>query len=390
MDLASMLDREDFFSFFFTTVEKYYKEALDTDIIFSFANNRKNCNMVIKPKLSAASSIYISKRAREFFYSEWNIRNSLLKNCIAKIYIFFTTRTGSVFSQFRFVMMPELENHRDVIIAPNNRSIRIFDYSKNIVGCIIKDGFTDKFFKNQIDFRENYKYDFILPMLSFGEDWFQEPIMHGHPLARITNEKVYQKALHDAIDDMSILAKDTLEYSNCDEYISRLKQQIVQMLDIAKEKKKIQCDKETHKIVEFAVREAILFNQQIPTVMSHGDFQSGNIWVDREHKVWIYDWETAGRRSIWYDASVLQYSLRRNNGWKELMEIEAPLHMKRCDINYSNYSPDQYRAIKGIILLEDLCFYLEDMLELPEYWGAELYDAFIKRIVSIEKIKNSA
>ena len=40
-------------------------------------------------------------------------------------------------------------------------------------------------------------------------------------------------------------------------------------------------------------------------------------------------------------------------------------------------------------MLEDLVFYLEDMLELPENWGVELFDAFIKRIIEIEKVKNS-
>ena len=71
------------------------------------------------------------------------------------------------------------------------------------------------------------------------------------------------------------------------------------------------------------------------------------------------------------------------------MDIEAPSNMTLCDIDYSNYSSEQYRGIKGIVLLEDLVFYLEDMLELPENWGVELFDAFIKRIIEIEKVKNS-
>lgn len=389
MDLASMLEREDFFSSFFPTVEKYFSEALNIDITFSFAANRKNCNMVIKPRLSAASSINISEKAREFYYSEWNIRNSLLKNFIAKAYVFFMTRTRGAFSQFRFTLMPEPDNIRDIIIAPNNRSVRIFDYRNDVVGCVIKEGFTDKFFRNQITFRKTYCYDFILPILSYGNDWFQEAIMHGHPLARITNEGLYQKAIKVAINNMRLLAKDTLQYIDCYEYVLNLQQQILQMTNIAETKKKIIYATETYRIVEFAVREAMLFKKVVPTVMSHGDFQSGNIWVDQQEKVWIYDWETAGRRSIWYDTSVLSYSLRRHYGWKELMDIEAPSNMTLCDIDYSNYSSEQYRGIKGIVLLEDLVFYLEDMLELPENWGVELFDAFIKRIIEIEKVKNS-
>lgn len=388
MDLASMLKREDFFSSFFPTVEKYYSEALNRDVTFSFAKTRKSCNMVIKPRLSAAASVHITGKAREFYYSEWNIRNSLLKNVIAKAYVFILTRTGRLFSQFRFTLTPEPDNIQDIIIAPNNRSIRIFDYKNDVVGCIIKEGFTDKFFRNQLTFRESYSYDFILPLLSYGDDWFQEKIMHGHPLARITNEELFQKASKEAIKDLSTLAKDTIRSVECTDYVLCLQQQIIQLTKDAELKKNITCGKKIDHIVDFCVQETMGFQNGVPTVMSHGDFQSGNIWVDLQGKVWIYDWETAGRRSIWYDASVLNYSLRRQGGWKELMDIDLPTDMSLYDENTLQYSTEQFRGIKGIVLLEDIIFYLEDMLELPENWGVDLFEAFINRILEIDMIRD--
>ena len=53
------------------------------------------------------------------------------------------------------------------------------------------------------------------------------------------------------------------------------------------------------------------------------------------------------------------------------------------------YDFDKIRGIKGIVMLEDICFYLEDMLELPEKWGSELFDAFINRLVDIDIVKNN-
>lgn len=387
MDLESMLKREDFFSFFFSSVERYYQEALDESITFSFATSKRKCNMVIKPKLSAASSVRISNKAREFYYSEWNIRGSIVKNWLAKIYVFFATRTGYAFSQYRFTITPEPANCKDIVIAPNNRSIRIFDYSRDIVGCIIKSGFTDKFFKSQLEFRKKYKYDFILPLLKTGNDWFQEPIMYGHPLARITDEVLYRKAMQDAVSDMAVLAHDTILYADCDKYILGIEQKLMQMLDKAKKKKEIRYAEETRKIICFATGLAKQYRDCIPTVISHGDLQGGNIWVDLNHKTWIYDWETAERRSIWYDSSVLQYSLRRNDGWKQLMGEKFPSRMRGCEESQIEFSVEEYDAIKGVVLLEDISFYLEDMLELPEDWGADLYDAFIKRILDIDQVK---
>ena len=60
MDLYSMIEREDFFSLFFSSVEKYYKEALDKEIEFSFTSKLSECNAVIKPKLSAVVSVHMS------------------------------------------------------------------------------------------------------------------------------------------------------------------------------------------------------------------------------------------------------------------------------------------------------------------------------------------
>ena len=122
--------------------------------------------------------------------------------------------------------------------------------------------------------------------------------------------------------------------------------------------------------------------REIPTCISHGDFQTGNIWMDETGKTWLYDWETAGRRSVWYDSAVLCYSLRRPYGWSELAALPAPDRLLNCD-RRKQYCPDEFAAIKQVILMEDILFYMEDMLELPEDWGNELYDAFIERVMPL-------
>lgn len=386
MDLASMIVREDFFNHFLPTVEQYYKSVYDSPVSFAITKSIKDCNMVIKPKLSAVSSVSISKKAREFYYSEWNIRNSIIKNIIAKSYLFIATRTGRYFAQYRFKMSPEPEDIKHIIIAPNNRSIRFFNYESDVVGCMIKDGFSSKFFNNQIRFRETYKYDFILPMIDYGTNWFREPIMHGHPLARITDEKQYVSSKKDSIENMRLLAHDTVEYISSIIYIEGLFNKIMGLLERAVSQKKITTLQETKMILNYALQQAKTIKTFIPSVMSHGDLQTGNIWVDQNRKTWIYDWETADRRSAWYDASVLEYSLRRNNGWKELMSIEQPVAMNLC--NPQMPQETNYTAMKAIVLMEDLCFYLEDLVELPEQWGVEIYDSFIWRLMEIETFKN--
>lgn len=382
MDLASMLEREDFFPLFFETIKKYYKEVYDQEVVIDFADKKK-CNLVIKPFLSAATAPHMSSNARSFFYSEWNVRNSLLKYLAAKVGVAILTHSGKMFSQFTFRATPETTITSDLVIAPNNRSIRFFDYQSQTVGCMIKCGFTSKYFQNQMEFRKANSYSFMLPMLKWGEDWFVEPIMKGHPLARVTKESLYQKGIEDALEGIRQLANDTCSKIRAESYVSGLLHDIKHLLPDAELRKKVTTAALTWRISEKAADDVCGILKTIPICQSHGDFQTGNIWVDDSGKTWIYDWETVDKRSVWYDSAVLCYSLRRKRGWEELASQPKPTDLLNCD-PVKQYTSAEYRAIKEIVLLEDILFYLEDMMELPEDWGAEIYDAFIERIGKIE------
>ena len=237
MDLASMLEREDFFPLFFETIKKYYNEVYGQKVVIDFAD-KKDCNLVIKPFLSAATSPHMSSNARRFFYSEWNVRNSIPKYLAAKVGVSILTHSGKMFSQFNFRMTPESVVASDLVIAPNNRSIRFFDYRSQTVGCMIKCGFTSKYFQNQMEFRKANSYSFMLPMLKWGEDWFVEPIMNGHPLARVTKESLYQKGIEDALAGIRQLAADTISGIDAELYITGMLSSIRRLLADAEARKK--------------------------------------------------------------------------------------------------------------------------------------------------------
>lgn len=384
MDLASMLTREDFFPIFFNTIKEYYKQVYGESVEVSFCN-KKECNLIIKRRLSAATSPHISAAARSFYYSEWNVRNSLLKYVAAKLGVFFLTHSGKSFAWFTMRMTPERLVNKDLVIVPNNRSIRFFDYKENTVGCMIKEGFTDKYFSNQLKFRKENHYPFMIPLIRYGKRWFIEPIMQGHPLARVVNERAYQKGIEDALSGIRLLAADTLfEIAGCT-YVNSLSENIDKLIKNAMERKNIKNARKALVIVKKAADEARKL-LKVPMCKSHGDFQSGNIWVDENMKTWIYDWETVADRSVWYDSSVLCYSLRRPFGWEEFYTNPKPYKMLNCDVG-ANPSEEEYQAMKCLVLLEDVLFYLEDMMELPDKWGSEIFDLFIERLDHMEALK---
>lgn len=384
MDLKSMLKREDFFGLFFPTIESYYYKVLHKTVKVTFASVDRPCNGVIKPRLSALTNCRMSSEARSFFYSEWNIRQSIIKNLLVKLYVFFMTHCGMNFAEYKFCITPESCFSSDIVIAPNNRSVRFFDYKSKTVGCICKIGFSTKFMKNQLCFRKSHNYNFVLPLIDSGENWFVEPILYGHPLARISDKVSYNKGIKDAICDIHKVACDSLQYIYLNAYANDLIKKIKKMLAQAKSTKRITTELLVVKIVAKVSDCFPDEDVRILLCLSHGDFQSGNIWLDKKSKIWIYDWETVELRSIWYDSAVLLYSLRREKGWKSFYKKQdiSDIYIEGIDkpkINSMAYC----KMVKAIVLLEDIIFYLDDMLELPETWGNEIFDGFINNISKV-------
>ena len=246
------------------------------------------------------------------------------------------------------------------------------------VDCIVKSGFTDKYFRNQLEFRKKHSYIFMLPLLEYGDSWFREPILQGHPLARVTDSKAYKKGIDDALAGIKELAIDTYEEIDANQYIQYLKDQITEKIEKAKNIKNITCQSEVFQMLDI-VGDLDANEFIVPVCEGHGDFQTGNIWVDKNGKTWIYDWETSGKRSVWYDTAVLMYSLRRDRGWKLFVDKNDISDVLVCD-KKKNYTECQFSYIKGIILLEDLLFYLDDMLELPSNWGKDIFEHNITNI----------
>lgn len=378
MRIAEMLLREDFYKILADTVTEYYRKVYGKEIVFSYEKTPDCEKLIVNGKLSFVSRFPAPFGLRKFMLSEYNVRGSRVKYVAGKaaaLLVSILPQLGKLCNAYisRDVL------GKNTFISPQNRSIRFFDYDAMTVDCIIKSGFTSKYFANQLAFRKQYHYDFMLPLLDSGEHWFREPILTGHPLARVTDEAHYQKAMYDALTGMKQLATDTIGYEEASDYAQKLLNKIGTLLEEAKERKHIAHPERTLQIAQKAADLITASAMRIPTCVSHGDFQGGNIWVDDRGKTWLYDWETVGRRSVWYDSAVLQYSLRRVYGWQDFLQENLPAGICGCDPEKIR-TEAQMTVIKAAILLEDIVFYLDDMLELPKDWGTQIFDDFAARM----------
>lgn len=383
MGIEGMLKREDFFEILAKTISGYYKSTLNRDVYFGY-EKRDGCDeIVINKTLSFISKIPIKRGLYEFLDSEYNIRTSIVKYILGKIAV----RIICLFPSIGKVKTAYISKDilgKNEFINPQNRSIRIFDYDKLTVDCIVKDGFTDRYFQNQLNFRKHYHFDFMLPLLAYGKNWYREPILRGNPLARVTNKDDYENGLSTVYTYLEQLISGSREEQRLGDYALSLINHIQTLLLQAEGRKKIKYAGEIR--ILLADCKKIIMSADIPvaTAVSHGDLQSGNIWVDRDKKTWIYDWETVGRRSVWYDASVLGYSLRRPLGWSELAGTLDYSYLLKYDTK-KDYTLHEIQAIIHVVLLEDIQFYLEDMLELPKDWGNWIFDNYCERILPLFK-----
>ena len=381
MDIASMLKREDFYTILKNTLCTYYRRVYNSEIRVEYYPFDGSETLYIFSRLSFIARKKVPSGAKEFLYSEYNIRGNRLKYLAGKLLVFIATHSGGL-GAVRKLYITEGVLGKNAFISPQNRSIRIFDYDTMTVDCIVKDGFTTAYFANQLAFRTNYRYDFVPPLMDAGDVWFRERIMRGHALARVTDEKAYTNTEEQVVRFVSRLAQDTLTTASSCEYVRHLVESIRSGLARAESEKHITTVAAMQTVVDNI--EARITDMSIPLVISHGDLQSGNIWLETDGRVWIYDWETQKQRSIWYDSATLLFATRRAGGLERMMASHDAEELFACDTQ-TKRTPQAVRTAKDVVLLEDILFYLEDMLELPGTDGADIFEHFASRVLNLPK-----
>lgn len=380
MGFKILFDREDVLEILKETLEKYFVQRTEEEVHIEYSNKVRPESFVLVPKLGMIMRPFPCKEIRKHYYDSYNIRDSIVKNFGAKLLVFIATHSKRLLSLPQYLNVKPFDIVGDkTIFAVCNRTIRIFDYNTGSTVSIQKAGFSDKYFKQHLAFRINSAYDFVPPLLSYGNSWFEEKILDGVMLARVTDKAAYSRAIEYALNDMSLIAKNTLQYLDAQTYLFDLVEYIKKNLKKALDIKEISSFDSAEQYISLLEKQALHIDEPIPTVVSHGDFQGGNILVTSDN-VWIIDWETNGRRSAWFDAITLQFATRYHGGIMQLTKVcmENDTIQKMMRVYECEFEP---KKIVTIFLLEDMKFYLEDMLELPGSAGKLSFDNYMQEII---------
>ena len=375
MTIKQMFEREDIYTILESTLKRYYKIVHNQDV-FVLVKKRRiiSSKILIYPRLGMIFSSRPSIEVIKNCYTAFDVKENLIKKIVAWTYITVCLLTFGLFSHRQLYISEDSLFDSSTLILPCNRKIRIFNFKKGYVDAILKDGFNDKFYHNEIFYRENLHYDFIPKLNILGVGCYREKILDGRCLVR-TGADIYKKSSQDVIMNLTELVISTQSFQNYEHYINKLyNDNIIRLQQISK-LKHICC---YEKFVEYAKWEktlALQLKTNIPIALTHGDLQTGNVWVDVEkQKTYLIDWETADLRSIWYDCCVLLLSIRRKNKFSYMVNnclekeiIDAVFAIDSC----KNYNMG---AIMGILLLEELSFFTEEILDLPGGMGSEIIE----------------
>jgi len=376
LKIDAMILREDFYKISDATLERYFREVEGKEVhVKTVKHGLRNC-LVVYPHLGAITTRWPGYETLKFLLSEYNIRNKPIKNLLAKAYVLFCLFTFGLFSQCCVHLTGNIEIERSMLIFPANRKLRIYNFKTGYVDAIVKESFTLKYFQTELSFRLENHFEFVPQIADSGEGWYREVILPGQPLARIREEILYRKCLGDTVKHMNtIIQAGEIKYVDAKEYADNLYRDICEKMEIARQKKHIRSYEGVLEIAGKAYEKAGGLGEKVPVAPSHGDLQSGNVWVDAaSEKTYIIDWETYGWRSVWYDCATILLSTRRAGKLKEMMENRDTNFVKEALFQNDKNKDYKMESVIAIIVMEDILFYLEDMLELPEAYGADIFD----------------
>lgn len=282
-----------------------------------------------------------------------------------------------VLSRSSVQITPFPEGLANCCILGGNHSLRIVDLIFDTCVVVLKRGYRPSYLETTVHVRRTYPQ---LPgprLLSWdlAQGWYVEERMLGLPLNRVADPILSRQALGAARAALLLLydqtAMDEVHGDWIDERLSRIAEETRVLPSIYTPDVR----REIH-LIATTLANALRDNQRlpvtIPTVISHGDFQPGNIIVPSEEDegpVYLIDWEYAGRRCRWYDALVFALQSRFPQGlaervqafWRNDAAVESALSW--CGEGAKDHAT--IVAFTLVFLLDDLLLRVEENL-IPE------------------------
>lgn len=343
MKISYMMKREPFFVINKKTLEKYYSSSTSARSLYVY------------PELNAIVTVCPSASVKKYIYTEYRVSGSFLKRLAVKLYAKLLLNSFGLLSAKRIRLLSNA--NKNTLIYPCNKKYRIFDFENNTVTVTPKVGFPTGDLKKEIEFRTTNQADFIPKLISFCEDGYTEAIIDGAPVVR-SRHRVYELS-DTAYRKWSSFIEPTFESVCVTDYADTLMKELTKLSSELVKRDKQFFQYRVTSLFDKLIKEIIGYGGELLVGLSHGDLQSGNIWVENgSDKIYIIDWESYGRRSVFYDKATLYEGLRMADSLKKFVLVKDLSH--------------------AVVLAEDLVYRLKELSNLPENFGCEEFEIYLK------------
>lgn len=200
------------------------------------------------------------------------------------------------------------------MIMPGNQRFRLYRFHDRTVVTTPKHGFSSTGLETEIAFRQRPDVpDFVMPCRSQGMEIMEETWLDAIPINRLGNTRQKNEVmprLHSILAklrDMDAVTVTGEAYAKTlqEAFDARWKRLSERFSDLPK----------NVLAVPFAHAKDVIQKQaHLVLCRSHGDFQPGNILMDRSGKLTVIDWEDTAIRACGYDAMVFELRARSPRG----------------------------------------------------------------------------
>lgn len=384
MTILEMFEREDIYKILEVTLKKYYQNVHNVKVDVEVRKKHLFQKMVIYPRLGIVVPLFPSWAVIKRTYISFDVQNNLPKKLFAWTYITLCFLTLGLLADASLYVSDRSVYSKETVIIPSNRKIRIYEYGKGYVDSILKEGFNDFYFNNEVEVRRQPKYDFILGLLDCGPRWYREKLLRGRCLVRCSG-KEYQAYLNQTVSALKAFYKEYRGDFPARQYVEKLIPDFEKKIAEIEKEKNIHCGDKLRSVLNRMQRICELEDVRIPLTLTHGDLQTGNIYIDEEYKkLYIIDWETVKQKSVWYDAATVMCSIRRANKFSEMINNRFDKSVQEKLFVFDNQQFHNINLVAAILVLEEMEFFLDEIVDLPGNMGTEIIERFEHEIDQID------